>query len=94
MNPQWIRLKSGEEIIARVVDGLGCLTFKDALMIGFKPPRQPDEPPVLILEVAFPFAKDPREVVIPRDAIYWAIDANEQLAAAYVQRTSGLILPS
>lgn len=94
MAPKWIRLQSGEELIARIVDGLGAVTLKDALMIGFRPPRQPDEPPSLTLEVAFPFAKDPREVTLPQGAVLWAIDVNDQLAAAYVQRTSGLILPS
>lgn len=88
------RLNSGEYIIGRLSENQdGTVTVFDALAFQVVPSGDPGKPG-LAFYVAFPFAEDPKNVTLPKEAIHYSMAPNAQIEAAFIEKTSGLITPA
>ncbi len=89
-----VLLRTGENIICSYIENSdGSSTFIDALAFQLAPTAEDPSKPGLVFGMAFPFAKDPANVTLPKEMILYAMDPNDQIADAHQARTSKLIIP-
>lgn len=85
------RLTSGEYIICKMAENPdGTVTLFEALAFQMVPSGDPSKPG-LAFYVAFPFAEDPKNVTLPKDAIHYSMAPNSQIESVFIEKTSGII---
>lgn len=89
-----VRMNSGEYIICKISENAdGTVNLFDALAFQVVPSGDPNKPGLAFF-VAFPFAEDPKNVVLPKNAIHYSMAPNSQIESVFVEKTSGIVTTS